>query len=199
MISQVSSAHLPFNAAWRLQGLRGAKHLARLKGVQGFEFEPIPESELRQQMQTSAAARQLPADITPVHVPRTTRGACTVCDSDIESDDLRMLCCARCGVIVHPTCYGVQKHTPGAAWLCEPCEAGIKSAPTCSLCPVLGGAMRFCKGGEWVHAACALWIPGVLVAPGQLPDISPVRAHACCFKTGCRCDRSATEFGCARR
>jgi hypothetical protein len=158
-----------------VQDLPGAKHLARLRGVQGFNIDPLSGDELEEHKRKSALAQQLPVDISPVLVPRTTSGACAVCNSDIEVDHLRLLCCARCGVIVHPTCYGVQNHSLGAVWKCEACEAGIKSPPTCALCPVVGGAMRFCKGGEWVHAACALWIPGVLVVPGQLPDISLVR------------------------
>ena len=127
-------------------------------------------------MQTSAAALCLPPDVRPVCPPRTTTGACHVCDRDVEFDDVRLLCCARCGVTVHTTCYCVRGHTPGESWLCEPCGAGIKAPPACALCPVAGGALRFCKGGEWVHAACAFWIPGVTMVPGELPDLASVRS-----------------------
>lgn len=167
---------------WRcLQELPGAEYLSRLQPTLASPTraprpEPMPPAELRTHMQTSAAALSLPPDIVPVCPPRTTTGACHVCNRDVEFDDVRLLCCGRCGVTVHTTCYCVSNHTPGESWLCEPCAAGIKKPPACALCPVLGGAMRFCKGGEWVHAACALWIPGVTMVPDELPDISSVRS-----------------------
>ena len=27
------------------------------------------------------------------------------------------------------------------------------------MCPITGGALKKAKGGGWVHAACALWVP----------------------------------------
>jgi PHD-finger/PHD-zinc-finger like domain len=163
----------------RLQEQPGARHLPRLRvlppPLQRPQQAPLVDADLRAHKQACAAAQSLPPHATPVPLPRAASGNCHVCDRDIEFESVRLLTCARCGVTVHNTCYDVRNYTDGAAWLCEPCEAGVKTPPVCALCPVAGGALRWCKGGEWVHAACALWTPGALVAPKQPPDLAAVR------------------------
>jgi hypothetical protein len=175
-----------------MQALPGAEYLTRLATVpQPLVLpprQPIPANELHAHMQASASSLLLPQGIHAVVPVRATTGACHVCNRDVEFDGVRLLCCARCRITVHDTCYDETEHVPGAVWRCEPCRAGIKEQPVCSLCPVAGGAMRFCAGGQWVHAACLLWIPGACMAPGTPPDISQVRPSApasssLCFQT----------------
>ena len=43
------------------------------------------------------------------------------------------------------------------------CCAGPQRLPACALCPVSGGLMRRTTCGRWVHAACALWTPGMWI------------------------------------
>jgi PHD-finger len=163
-----------------LQALPGAQHLMRLRTVPAPlslpAREAVPAAERAAHMCACAATQPLPPAVAPVPLPRAATGSCDVCDRDIEFDGVRLLCCARCGVTVHNTCYDVHSHDPEEAWLCEPCGAGVKAPPACALCPIVGGAMRFCEAGEWIHAACALWIPGVLVGPGRPPSVATVRS-----------------------
>lgn len=162
-----------------LQDLPGAQFLSRLAvlpvGVTLPPRLPIPSAELDSHKRACASAQQLPPGMVPVVPPREATGACDICNRDVEFDGVRLLCCARCGVTVHDTCYDATVHEPGTPWLCEACSAGIKEPPVCALCPVTGGAMRFCKQGAWAHAACLVWMPGTLMAPGEPPDISSVR------------------------
>lgn len=163
-----------------MQALPGAQHLPRLRSLPAWlqlpAQQPVPEAERLQRMRCCAASQPLPAHIKPVCARRIATGTCEVCQSDIEVARVRLLSCARCGSTVHNTCYDAESHDPGSAWLCEPCSAGIKDPPACALCPVVGGAMRLCHDGSWVHAACAVWVPGALVTPAG-PDISQVCQH----------------------
>ena len=43
------------------------------------------------------------------------------------------------------------------------CCTGPQRLPACALCPVSGGLMRRTTCGRWVHAACALWTPGMWI------------------------------------
>jgi hypothetical protein len=114
---------------------------------------------------------------------------CNICgDGDGTDDNLILLCEGPgCDVAVHQMCYGVAK-IPDGEWLCDTCAVKKKKKGAkyqCAICPVQGGALRrvttFGKvvpAGEegkkgrgkgkkdedtWVHPACALWTPGVLV------------------------------------
>ena len=167
-----------------MQALPGSQYLRRLRNVppplQLPSMQPVPDAEQLQHMKCCASSQPLPVLVEPVQLPRTATGACEVCQSDIEvehgTSSVRLLGCARCGATVHNTCYDARAYEPGSAWLCEPCSAGITDPPACALCPVLGGAMRLCQDGSWVHAACAVWVPGALVVPAG-PDISAVRLY----------------------
>ncbi|VDN97746.1 unnamed protein product [Rodentolepis nana] len=89
----------------------------------------------------------------------------------------RILCCARCKVVVHACCYGIDESnfvsskdskSERGKWRCDACSAAISdrvlNEPQCVLCPMRGGALkalanpRNSKRGErfWVHLGCAI-------------------------------------------
>eukprot|EP00892_Ulva_mutabilis_P003513 jgi/Ulvmu1/1533/UM011_0263.1 len=137
---------------------------------------PIPASEQRLHKQICARCRTLPSHVTAVHAPKPEcTGACNICGSESEDDDVRLLTCAGCRIMVHNTCYDCPLPEVGAIWLCEVCDAGLQHPPACALCAVLGGgAMRFTRCGRWAHSVCCLWVPGCILNPGSPPCLEKV-------------------------
>jgi PHD-zinc-finger like domain/PHD-finger len=168
-------------AACIVQNMAGAQYLPHLTSTAEVTVpprEPIPDHMKQQQRRASAAAFHLPSNVEPQAAKRECTGMCDVCQSDSETTSVRLLSCAKCGTMVHNTCYGTDCPPVGSVWLCEVCDAGIEQAPVCALCPVSGGAMRFTKCGRWVHCVCALWIPEVTIQAAQAPCIDQVAPHA---------------------
>lgn len=88
-------------------------------------------------------------------------------------------------------CYGVIA-IPAGDWYCDSCVAARASsgdAPPvkqCALCPTIGGALKPTTATAWVHASCALWMPGALCQGGEAMssvDVSAVDARR--FKLKC--------------
>ena len=162
-----------------VQAMEGSQYLTNLIGSPECTVPPrgpIPEPIKLQQKRASAAAFRLPDGVAAQVVRQQCTGVCDVCHSDAETASVRLLCCAKCGIMVHNTCYGTACPPVGELWLCEVCEAGIDAnpPPVCALCPVSGGAMRFTQCGRWVHCVCALWIPEVTMESEQEPCIDKV-------------------------
>ncbi len=69
--------------------------------------------------------------------------------------------CDSCNVPVHQRCYRISE-IPSGEWFCDVCACNIDpNEVTCGFCPVIGGAMKRCKGGEeegWAHLSCAYFI-----------------------------------------
>ncbi|VDN01422.1 unnamed protein product [Thelazia callipaeda] len=87
---------------------------------------------------------------------------CDICHQfDFEEDD-EIISCHGCKVVVHQSCYGLDSVLT-KEWLCQKCEIlGHKASPSCSLCPLIGGAMKCTQEKDkWAHIACALWIKEV--------------------------------------
>ncbi len=78
---------------------------------------------------------------------------------DDELDDI--VYCDSCNVPVHQECYDISE-IPSGEWFCDVCANNIDPDETpCGFCPVIGGAMKRCKGGEeegWAHLSCAYFI-----------------------------------------
>lgn len=166
-----------------MQTMIGSAHLINLRqspdGSLVHAREPIPESESGRHRQICARSNVLPRHVAAVQAPQQEcTGACSICGSESEDEDVRLLTCAGCRIMVHNTCYDCLLPKSGAAWLCELCNAGVQQPPVCALCPVLGGgAMRFTQCGQWVHVVCCLWIPGCVLNPGNLPCLEKVCSH----------------------
>jgi hypothetical protein len=117
---------------------------------------------------------------------------CAICLDGFSAPPNVILFCDRCDVPVHQQCYNVDS-IPQHEWLCWPCRehednlrkegqtreeirpafislehrstlpGGSKDAE-CALCPVKLGAFRKTVDGKhWVHQACALWHPEVIL------------------------------------
>jgi hypothetical protein len=160
-----------------VQNMEGAQYLANIRSTANVTVpsrESIPDHMKLQQKRVSAAAFRLPSNVKPQATPQECTGICDVCHSDSETSTVRLLSCAKCGIMVHNTCYGTACPPLGSVWLCEVCEAGIEKSPVCALCPVSGPPMRFTKCGRWVHCVCALWIPEVTIDAAQAPCIDQV-------------------------
>jgi hypothetical protein len=81
---------------------------------------------------------------------------CMVCFQPDEENDVSLKC-RECGIRVHPTCYGV-KAEQGNAFTCRSCEFAVR-APTCPMCPLVGGAVKPLTVGGWAHMVCAIYMP----------------------------------------
>lgn len=161
----------------------GSQYLINLRsfpnGTPVPQRAPIPASEVQRHRHTCAMSYALPGNVTAIKAPKPEcTGACNICGSETEDEDVRLLCCARCRIMVHNTCYDCPLPPFGAGWLCEVCSAGVEQPPVCALCPVLGGgAMRFTQCGRWAHVVCCLWIPGCILDPGSAPCLDEVCFH----------------------
>jgi PHD-finger/PHD-zinc-finger like domain len=158
--------------------LPGAQYLSQLSRSPCGSVprrEAIPTEEAHARARACAAAWRLPPAVRGIPAEDAQSGRCHVCDRDDESDGVQLLGCVACGVHVHTTCYDTAAPPAGGHWRCDVCTAGIAEPPICALCPVIGGALKLAGDGRWVHATCALWIRGIEMLPGQLPDLSRVR------------------------
>lgn len=194
-----------------VQKMEGAQYLTNLAASPELPVPPrapIPFHMKQLQKQVSAVAFHLPSGVKPQIIEQECTGVCDVCHSDAETQSVRLLCCAKCGIMVHNTCYGSACPGIGSLWLCEVCEAEIYTPPVCALCPVSGGAMRFTACGKWVHCVCALWIPEVTLESEQAPCIDKVLHHvvypvhlledpllSCIAPTCCSCISSWSGIG----
>lgn len=164
-----------------VQARTGSEYLINLRtcpdGSSVPQRTPVPASEMQRHRHVCARSCALPDDVTAIHAPKLEcTGACSICGSESEDEDVRLLCCGHCRVMVHNTCYDCAVPPIGAAWLCELCCAGVQQPPPCVLCPVLGGGpMRYTRCGNWAHVVCCLWIPGCVLEPGSPPFLDQVR------------------------
>ena len=88
-------------------------------------------------------------------------------------------------------------------WVCDLCKEHPKPVQ-CKLCPRVGGSYaRAVAKGQWVHQACAEWVPDVLVTANRRVDTSKVhksrwgrRCYLCKRKHGCivGCDAKCKRF-----
>lgn len=169
-----------FIQGFAMQTMPGSAYMINLRfcpdGSPVPTRQPIPEADLQRHRQLCAHCSDLPSHVAAVHAPQPEcTGACNICGSESEDDDVRLLTCASCRIMVHNTCYDCPVPGAGEAWLCEVCHAGVQRPPGCVLCPVLGGgAMRFTRCGQWAHAVCCLWIPGCVLNPGSPPCLEQV-------------------------
>lgn len=76
--------------------------------------------------------------------------------------------CDGCDISVHQGCFGnpLAREIPEGDWMCERCKWNA-SESKCSLCPLRTGAMKRTVDWQWVHVACALWIPEVFCHHGE--------------------------------
>jgi len=112
----------------------------------------------------------------PMHDGASTP-SCTVCGTSCEIGKTGQEC-ASCGVLLHFSCRfdaineciteGITLQSKRGSrkekWHCEACSAGLgRKKRTCKLCSVVGGALKKCKYGGWVHTVCALWVPETFI------------------------------------
>ncbi len=88
--------------------------------------------------------------------------ACSFPDPRYQGDELDdIVYCDSCNVPVHQACYRISE-IPSGEWFCDVCANNIDPDEIpCGFCPVIGGAMKRCKGGEeegWAHLSCAYFI-----------------------------------------
>ncbi len=135
-------------------------------------------------------------------------GRCGVCFRSESVQGNALVRCARCGIQVHESCYGV---TAGddALWTCSRCcSRKHRSKPvSCVLCPRRGGAFKPTVDKKWVHVTCAQWVPEVLILDAKKVEPVDTRAvpkdrfHHRCFL--CKQRQGAvlacSHFGCDKR
>lgn len=106
-----------------------------------------------------------------------------------------LLQCNKCGVEVHPICYGVSfvtaqlvndKRKPDQSqlnnmdtvlnthWVCNRCHAAHTQNAYCVICNRNGGALKPVadQSNKWCHVVCALWIVGLEF--GDTDKLEPV-------------------------
>ncbi|XP_066430550.1 lysine-specific demethylase 4B [Eleutherodactylus coqui] len=69
-----------------------------------------------------------------------------------------LLCCVKCCVQVHASCYGIHPDLVKENWICSRCSACAWNAD-CSLCNLRGGALQSTTDRRWVHIVCAIAVP----------------------------------------
>lgn len=114
---------------------------------------------------------------TPVHVPPTPSPHVVVkiipLPPDIYPLNRCMCClkcvikesiieCKKCGITVHPSCYGITKnellnYNNTQTWLCDICKSQSNiNEVRCCLCPHINGAIKKTLENEYIHVFCAL-------------------------------------------
>ncbi|GBG76563.1 hypothetical protein CBR_g22311 [Chara braunii] len=139
---------------------------------------------------TAALGPSVRTDVKPVYdmLPSSKRddaeAVCAVCGNRDSEAANSIIFCDRCGVAVHPKCYGGMGELPAAGiWLCQPCAeqrrlygdtppaecADGRSGPgvQCALCPGRTGAFKRSTDNRWVHVFCAQWMPETSVGRQQ--------------------------------
>ena len=114
-----------------------------------------------------------------------------------------------CVVKVHQDCYGIRE-VPKGKWYCATCAAGqVSSRVKCSLCPVVGGAMKAVKDTSappkgkparlavttWVHVSCVLFIPETRFA--DVTRVEGVKVWRTCDRCSHACLFIARSHTCA--
>jgi hypothetical protein len=107
---------------------------------------------------------------------------CCVCFGGESRDDNPIVFCEQCNMSTHKSCYGIPT-VPDGDWYCDYCQElshrkaqkrrnkdkmdekddggyDILTAPCpCTLCPVMGGALKPTDDGRFAHIVCGLWTP----------------------------------------
>ena len=96
-------------------------------------------------------------------------GNCAVCNDGENYEDDDIVICSGCDLPVHQNCYGIPT-IPEEDWFCDVCihRRSSMAKVQCVLCIMEGGALKQADTGEWVHVACAQWIPETYVGGGKL-------------------------------
>lgn len=138
-------------------------------------------------------------------------GVCAICfQTNSELSPIRY--CDRCCIGTHPECYRLDcmaqstSHSnstkSSSPWVCDLCKEHPEPV-RCKLCPRVGGSYaRSVMKGQWVHQACAEWVPDVLVTADRRVDTSKVhksrwgrRCYLCKGKQGCIVGCDAPKCG----
>ncbi|KAH7281577.1 hypothetical protein KP509_36G054100 [Ceratopteris richardii] len=91
---------------------------------------------------------------------------CCICNGGENAPDNPVYECASCHVLVHKSCYGIEKYWKRGKkrqkWKCKKCEAvaegNIPPDIRCSLCCKQGGALKpSTEPHKWAHVVCALY------------------------------------------
>lgn len=150
-----------------------------------------------------------------------------------KDNELAILTCSDCGVSVHNTCYGSHVYDKSIAWYCDKCKylrscyeqvkrtdpenfekhmARYLESVKCSLCCIVGGALKITTNGEWCHIVCAISIPEVIFlnnkdrGPIDTSALNPARKALSCLYCHrlanspkgaciqCKCGKCAAAF-----
>ncbi|KAI5180081.1 bromodomain and PHD finger-containing protein 1 [Nematocida sp. AWRm80] len=122
---------------------------------------------------------------------------CNICGEEETTNENFLVFCDSCNLGVHQNCYGVP-NIPEGSWLCRPCFLSPKKAPTCVLCPSLGGAFKRTTTGAWCHVICAHLVPGVNIENASLVEpIDTEEAHRNSHQCGVCESKKGAQVPCA--
>lgn len=132
----------------------------------------ISSSEADEQSDDDAGSVDDPESFASIEIEDDD--VCSVCNNGDVEDGNEIVYCSSCDVAVHQACYGIS-HIPEDDWYCEPCSNRVKF-PTCLVCPVEGGAFKSTTDKNWIHLACALWIPELKVV--DTDEMGPIEGFS---------------------
>ncbi|XP_039623038.1 lysine-specific demethylase 4B isoform X2 [Polypterus senegalus] len=69
-----------------------------------------------------------------------------------------LICCSKCCLQVHASCYGIRPDLVKEGWTCSRCTANAWTVDCC-LCNLRGGALQITTDKRWVHVICAIAVP----------------------------------------
>ncbi|XP_019153981.1 PREDICTED: protein Jade-1 [Ipomoea nil] len=136
------------------------------------EYNPLFDAQIEEKQILHAPENQEPeqlADEEEAQEPETNGGdddddgiVCAICESTDGDPSDPIVLCDGCDLMVHTTCYGhpFTNGVPEGDWFCAHCLAKPQT-PSCSLCPLPGGALKPTTDGKWAHLVCALFVPEV--------------------------------------
>lgn len=152
----------------------------RIWAVQPFdlnlEYEPIPniskpmeELQNSPEVQTHAGKVRNGEENSGSKNPETSEDdgiVCAICQSTDGDPTDPIVLCDGCDLMVHASCYGhpFTNGIPDGDWFCAQCtesKSTSKTALSCCLCPVSGGALKPTTDGHWAHLVCAIYVPEV--------------------------------------